>query len=145
MSRLLGLLLLLVLSGSPIWAFEYAQGRVTTPSGATIRVQIADTPEKRALGLGERDQLAEGTGMLFVFNQNERHSFWMKGMRFPLDILWIHNQRIVHVAQNVPPPASGERPVTVEPQAAANFVLEIPANTSASLGLRVGESVELEF
>ena len=145
MPRLLGLLLLLLLPFSQLEAFEYAQGRVRTPSGDTLRVQIADTPQKRALGLGQRDQLAEGTGMLFVINQNVRHSCWMKGMRFSLDSLWIHNQRIVHIARNVPPPAPGERPVTVEPDVAANFVLEIPANTSDSLGLVVGESVELEF
>jgi len=147
MPRLLLLLLWGLLSTGSLFArdFQYAQGEVVTPSGARIQVQVADTPEKRSLGLGERDQLSPGTGMLFVFPASDRHTFWMKGMRFPIDILWIQNQRIVHIARSVPPPKTGERPVTLRTPAPANLVLELPAQASADYGLEVGQSLRIQF
>ena len=52
-------------------------------------MDLADTPEKRFQGLSGREILEEGTGMLFVFQEERQHTFWMKDMRFPLDMIWI--------------------------------------------------------
>ena len=49
-------------------------------------------PEERSQGLSGRPNLAAGTGMLFVFEQAGSYAFWMKDMRFPLDMVWIDAQ-----------------------------------------------------
>src|SRR3989344_7914429 len=61
--------------------------KVVTINDAKINVEIADTQDKRAKGLGGRDSLATGSGMLFIFPKADRYSFWMKGTKFPLDII----------------------------------------------------------
>lgn len=123
----------------------YQHGTVTLPSGVTIPVEIADTPAKRSLGLGRRDGLRPGWGMLFIFETTGSHPFWMKDMRFAIDILWLRNRRIVHIARNVPPPAPGEKPVTLDPSVSANLVLELAAGAAKALGLETGQSVRFQF
>ena len=52
-------------------------------------MDVADTPEKRFQGLSGRPVLEEGTGLLFIFQEERKHTFWMKDIRFPLDMVWI--------------------------------------------------------
>ena len=55
----------------------------------TFAAEIANTGELRTKGLSERDALDSETGMLFIFDDGRASAFWMKGMRFPLDFVWI--------------------------------------------------------
>jgi uncharacterized protein len=88
-------------------------------------VQIADTPDLRARGLSGVPRLASSTGMLFVFDESALHSFWMKGMNFPLDIVWLDEQwRVVDVASQVLPETF---PKGFVPTAPARYVLELAA------------------
>jgi hypothetical protein len=57
---------------------DYAHAIVTTSTGMEIFVEVADTIEKRSLGLGKRSGLKNGWGMLFVFEKRKQHGFWMK-------------------------------------------------------------------
>src|SRR3989344_6562762 len=52
-------------------------------------VEIADTDVTRENGLSDRLTLPENAGMLFIFNTDDYHHFWMKDMNFPLDLIWI--------------------------------------------------------
>src|SRR3989338_5701660 len=54
-----------------------------------VRVTVADTPESRERGLSGRDGLASDEGMLFVFQNDGYHTFWMKDMLFSIDIIWL--------------------------------------------------------
>src|ERR1044071_5405536 len=56
---------------------------------AQVLVEIADTDQKRSLGLGGRASLAPDAGMLFIMPQRKKPTFWMKGMLIPLDFIWI--------------------------------------------------------
>ena len=125
--------------------FSYAHATVITPKGVSIPVEVSDTPEKRSLGLGKRDKLEKGWGMLFVFEKRIPHSFWMKNMRFPIDIIWLDNQRIVELAENVPPPQEGESPKVMEPLLPSNFVLELESGRARALGLKVGQKLSYQF
>lgn len=75
---------------------------------ATVAIEVADTPDKRGVGLGGRNSLRANSGMLFVFSQPGNYEFWMKGMRIPLDIIWIYSDEIVDISENVPPPDEGQ-------------------------------------
>jgi len=125
--------------------FEYAHAKVITESGISINVEVSDTPEKRSLGLGKRDKLLKGWGMLFVFQERIPHHFWMKDMQFPIDIIWIDNLRIIDLAENVPPPENGDSPEVFKPTRPSNFVLEIEAGGAKALGLKLGQKLRYQF
>ncbi len=112
----------------------------------TVQVELARTAEERARGLGGHAPLGAEEGMLFFFPEVDRHSFWMKGMTFALDIIWIRDGQVVYVVADVPPPHPGtpdsELPVYTPP-AAANYVLEVPAGFAARWGIQAGSRVVL--
>ena len=105
-------------------------------------VEFAKTPEERAQGLMFREQLDKETGMLFVFEEPGIHSFWMKNMRFPIDTLWIRENKIVHMEENMSPCVIEECSV-FSPGKEAVHVLELPAGTIQELGLSIGNKVIL--
>lgn len=104
--------------------------------GEVFKLEIAETEEARSLGLGTRDSLCERCAMLFVFEKPEKHAFWMKDMRFPLDIVWLFENRVVHIERNVP---ADSREI-LRPEASADRVLEF--NAGAAKDLETGERVQ---
>src|SRR5581483_1780979 len=86
---------------------QNATQKISIADKASLNVEIADTPEKRSLGLGGRDFLATDSGMLFLFDTSTKHQFWMKGMKIPLDFIWIKGDVIVDLLPKIPPPAPG--------------------------------------
>lgn len=119
---------------------------VITVGKETLRVQVVRETPDITLGLGYRNGLEPGTGMLFVFDQEASRSFWMKGMRFCLDIVWITDGQIVGAAERVCPDPAGtpdeDRASYVSPEPVA-FVLEVPAGWLDEHGLGEGTPVDL--
>ena len=113
---------------------------------ATYTVDLAVTPEERQQGLSGREHMPQDVGMLFVFEEERPLNFWMKEMRFPLDIIWIDAQcRLVEVAANVPTPppnASNAEIPRVQSPSPARYVLELNAGEAARNGLRAEDAVE---
>ncbi len=116
--------------------------------GETFIAEIADTPALQASGLSGRSHLGEKEGMLFLYADRGRHTFWMKDMLIAIDMIWLDNTRIVHIEHRVPPPAPGtpdsELP-TFTSSAPANSVLEIAAGRAAQLGVLEGDTVRFVF
>lgn len=110
----------------------------------TYRVEIADTLATQARGLSGRESLAPGEGMLFVFSDSSPRTFWMYEMRFPIDIIWINDHKVIGWADNAPISASSVMPATFSSPFAADMVLELPAGTVARDGIMVGSAVELK-
>ena len=124
------------------WATETA---IVEFGHDTISAEIADTPELRERGLGYRDVLQPGTGMLFVYDIPAARSFWMKGMRFCLDIVWIELNRIQGAAESVcPEPGTDDADLHryVSPVPVA-YVLELPAGWLDTNDYDSGDAVEL--
>jgi uncharacterized protein len=106
-----------------------------------FRVEVAVTPEEHARGLMFRSQLAPEAGMIFVFEEPSIQRFWMKNTLIPLDMIFIgKDQKIVGVVENAAPETETERMVGAPSQ----YVLEIGGGLAARLGIRAGESVELQ-
>ncbi len=118
-----------------------------TIGGASFTVDLADTPEKRFQGLSGREILEEGTGMLFVFQEERQHTFWMKDMRFPLDMIWITAEctiaDIIADVPNPPPDQKNGALPTYSPSAPGTFVLELNAGVAAASGLQTGDQMTL--
>ncbi len=164
MKRLsLGLLMLLLLASIagpslpvsaqreplPPWRVSMPPARTTaeiTVGDTPLVVDLALTSEEQTLGLGFRNGLEPGTGMLFVFPEPAEHAFWMKGMRFCLDIIWIANGEIVGAAENACPDPEGtadaDRPNYLS-GVPVSHVLEVPAGWLDDHGYGPGTPVEM--
>ena len=126
------------------WSTEVA---TVTIGDVTIQAEIADTSPLQTRGLGYRDSLDPGTGMLFDFGSAAPQSFWMKGMRFCLDIIWIERGEITGAAQSVcpiPNATDAELPRYASGEA-VSFVLEVPAGTMAKQGWVTGTTVRIDL
>ncbi len=116
-------------------------------NNARIKVEVADTPEKRSKGLSGRQPLASDEGMLFVFPAADTYSFWMKGLTFPLDFVWIKGDQAIAVSSNVPPPAVGQTDASLpiyKSQDPVDKVLELQAGTVQGLNIKPGDTIKIE-
>jgi uncharacterized membrane protein (UPF0127 family) len=96
--------------------------------GKCFDVELAVTPEERSSGLMGRSHLDTGKGMLFVFDEEGNHSFWMKDMRFALDIIWISADRDIVYVSSYTQPCEVLKPCpSITPPEKAKYVLEINA------------------
>ncbi len=112
--------------------------------GKNLKVEVRDDAAERALGLSYRKKLDENEGMLFIFEQPAMHGFWMKGMEFNLDIIWIRNGVIVDISKNVPAPKmNGGQIAAVSPKEAADWVLEVVGGWAEKYEVGVGDEVVL--
>ncbi|MCK5580452.1 MAG: DUF192 domain-containing protein [Candidatus Omnitrophica bacterium] len=113
--------------------------------GQCIEVELAQTQEERARGLQNREYLDTERGMLFLFSDSRKHSFWMKETLIPLDIIWLdYARRIIHIEANVPPCQKDPCPSYV-PSQDAMYVLELNAGKSKEFGLEAGDVVEFHL
>jgi uncharacterized protein len=116
-----------------------------TVGGVPLTVELAYQPADTSRGLGYRAGLAPGTGMLFLFAEPAPRSFWMKGMQFCIDIIWIENGAIQGAAESVCPDPAGTADADLTSyvsQVPVTYVLEVPAGWLDTNGLGVGAPVE---
>ncbi len=143
-------LVVLIVSGAVLFALSRTQPvqlvsqpalRTIQLDGKTIRVEVADNNATRELGLGGHAPLAADQGMLFVFQQDGVQKFWMKGMTFPLDILWLSNDgTIIYIQPDLSP---ATYPQAFGPNEPARYVLEVNAGYAQQNGVKVGDKVQL--
>ena len=108
---------------------------------ALFSIEIADTEQQWERGLGNRDALCDTCGMLFLFDSSGKYAFWMKDMRFPLDILWIRNGKIVHIERNVD---FRNQYKVYHSEQPADRVLEVNAGICMQWGIQEGDVVAFE-
>ncbi len=109
-------------------------------NGRTIHVEIADRPDRQAQDLSDRPFLPQDYGMLFIFPDKQVRTFWMLRMHFPLDIVWLDDNRVIKIDKNLPPEGampqkhySSDRPV--------NYVLEVNAGLADKNKIKRGDKV----
>lgn len=121
-----------------------AETKVLKIGNAVINVEIADTQALRSQGLGGRESLASDSGMLFIFPETKKYQFWMKGLKFPLDFIWIQNGKVVDILKNIPAPTPGQSDQSLplyESVVPVNQVLEVNAGFADFFGIRIGDPV----
>ena len=103
---------------------------LTLPSGTVLQVEVMVKDEDRAMGLMFRPSLPKDRGMLFIFERPDFHGIWMKNCRFPIDIVWLDEERkVAHVAESVPPCKAEPCPV-YSPLRRAAYVVELNAGVA---------------
>jgi len=109
--------------------------------GDTVTAELARTPAEREQGLMYREELSQGRGMLFIFQDAQYRSFWMRNTFLPLDIAYLDETlRIVDI--QAMEPESEEGHPSAQP---AMFALEVPRGWFSSHGIRVGDQARLVF
>lgn len=112
-----------------------------------LKVEVADSPAKRSRGLGGRTSLPQDQGMLFVFDRPDKYPFWMKGLTFPLDFVWIKDDKVVDILANVFPPAVNQKDSDLPIYSAKveiDKVLELNGGMAQQLNVQVGDSIKLQ-
>ena len=108
-------------------------------NGQTLKAQIAKTDAQREQGLSGRACIADTQAMLFVFDKPGYYPFWMKDMRFPIDMVWLsETKQVVWVENNVSPSSYPSNFVSAKP---ARYVIELAAGQSQALNLGTGTLV----
>ena len=107
-------------------------------------VEVADTREERAEGLMHVEELDQNEGMIFVYDEEDYRSFWMKNTLIPLDIIFLDSElEVINIEQADPEPnTSDENLVSYESERPAQYVLEINQNKSEEIGLEEGSEIE---
>jgi uncharacterized membrane protein (UPF0127 family) len=104
---------------------------------AGFRVEVVSETADKQKGLSGREGLTDDAGMLFVLDPASPSFFWMKGMNFPIDILFFdQGKRLLSAAENLQPCI---RCTFVRPPAGAAYALEIKAGLTEKLGIRKGD------
>ena len=103
----------------------------------TVQAEAVRTPERLYLGLSHRKELPEGRGMLFFMPEKEVQTFCMRGMRIPLDLIWISDGRVAGLTRNVPATFPGD---LISP-APVSHVLEVPGGFADRHGIKAGDPV----
>ncbi len=118
---------------------------VRFPSGAKIKAEVADTEEKRTLGLMFREHLDPDQGMIFIFPVADYYRFWMKNCLFDIDIIWLdEKKRIVYHEENLPPCKADPCP-SYGHQGKALYVVETRGGFFKKMGLKNGMIVEFSL
>src|SRR4030042_3400748 len=114
---------------------------VKFPSGRMITAEVVSKPADRAKGLMFRKTLPDNEGMLFIFEEEDFHSFWMKNMIIHLDIIWLDKEKkVVYFEEDVPP--CKEDPCTSYlPMKKAKYVLEVNSGFIKKEKLKLGDQL----
>lgn len=114
-------------------------------NGQEIHLLLAKDEKTRMQGLSNRRSLKKDSGMLFVFDKKDTYGFWMRKVKFPLDIIFLDGNKVVDVKKNVQPAKEDEpNPPVYTPKAPANYVLEVNAGTADELKINEGSTITFE-
>jgi len=126
---------------------KQAEIQVKNSDGSTktvkLTVEIAETAQELTLGLSNRGSLATNSGMYFILPVRNTSSFWMKEMRFPIDIIWIDGNKIVGIAKNCPIPKDKNNIPTFQSPTYVTNVLEVNSGFTDQNNITAGNQINL--
>jgi uncharacterized membrane protein (UPF0127 family) len=127
---------------------RHSSGAQARPGAATLVVgkirfdlRLATTPDQQAQGLSGIKSMPDTSGMLFVFPKTAEECFWMKGMHFALDIVWLSaGDEVLLVDHNLSP-----RTYPMSFCTHARYVIELVAGQARAAGITVGRTLTIEM
>ena len=120
-----------------------SQPVVVFPNGIVVGVEIADSDAQRVRGLSGRAGLPSRRGMLFLHEEFTVQSYWMKGMNFPIDMIWIDDDEIVGFVEDAQPE---DPPLTIYASPSpVDKVLEVSSGFVAQNNVEIGDILDIEL
>jgi uncharacterized protein len=113
-------------------------------NGKQILLETAVTDQEKKQGLKGRSSLPVNRGMLFTVNPDQEVQLWMAGVRFPLDMVFLHNEKVSTVLSDVPPCTTSPSDCPIyDSGGIVDSVIELAAGTAESLSLIEGSTIEI--
>ncbi|MFA6081820.1 MAG: DUF192 domain-containing protein [Patescibacteria group bacterium] len=120
---------------------------VTVTIGQTkITTEIAKTSTQKEQGLSGRTSLKFDSGMLFSYDNPTRPTFWMKGMKFPLDFIWVRDGKVIELTEHVAAPLSSmteSQMLKYVPKENVDAVIEVNGGFVEYNKIKVGDTVQM--
>ena len=145
--------LLLILVAGVVLAQNYLKTKTLFPlkknptvtiNDRKFQVTVADSQKEQEIGLSETKSLPQEKGMIFLFEKPGFYSFWMKNMKLPIDIIYINDNQIVTIQNNIQPVKQQENPIVYTSTKPSDKVLEIQAGLAGTYGFKKGDMVKYE-
>lgn len=127
---------------------DYERAEVTITNNCsqvlgTVNVRIADTYQRKYTGLSETESLANGSGMLFIYDEPSEHTYVMREMDFPLSIVFIGADGRINAIETAPAPGPDEDGESISRTGYGKYVLEVPRGWMQAQGIHVGHRVTI--
>ncbi len=104
------------------------------------KFEVVNSPQSTTQGLSGRSEIGSD-GLLFIFPKTGFVRFWMKEMTFDLDLIWLHDLKVVDITPFVPQPTSPTESLPLySSKNPMNEVLEVPAGTVQKWQLKIGDT-----
>jgi len=124
------------------WFWWRTPARVLELGNTKVAVEVARSDEEQAMGLSNRESLAKGEGMLFVYGTAGYPGIWMKEMRFNIDIVWLDTNGVVIGTETDISPSTYPNNIYYPPKPAL-YVLEMPAGFVYEHNIEAGMKAQL--
>jgi|GEM_PF-1042445 len=111
---------------------------------AEFTVALAQSDERREMGLSYLDSMPADKGMAFIFKDPDTYPFWMKDMKFDLDLIWVRNGKVVEVTPYLSSKIMDQLKIT-KPYTAVDTVIELNAGQIEAHRIGVGDSVNMRY
>lgn len=112
-------------------------------NGHSFELLIAKSETDKEIGLSKYNDLDQGKGMIFIFDKPAYYRFWMKSMKFPIDIIFIRDDKISKIVKDAKPPEGTNSLTIYVPNEPINKVLEINAGLSEKYGFKEGQLIKI--
>ncbi len=131
----------IITSSSPSSEWSDSDTALVRIANTQFSAAVAASASKQRTGLSSYDSLDASEAMLFVFDSAEKRTFWMKGMSFPIDIIWIDDGIVVDITRNLQPPSHVVDIKTARSAKPASLVLEVQGGASLQHNISIGDPV----
>lgn len=147
MKKVLAFLSIVILLGIAYYVYQSLAGprlfkdlerRRISIGGRKYALYIADTEQRRLMGLSGINDMPFNQGMLFIFENPDTYGFWMKDMNFPLDFVYIKDSKVIELKENIAP---GTFPQIFYPLAPIDAVVEFHAGQIQQSDVHIGDIV----
>ncbi|MDP2585820.1 MAG: DUF192 domain-containing protein [Candidatus Levybacteria bacterium] len=123
----------------------FKKNPIVTINNQKFNVSVASSQQEQEIGLSETKSLSQNQGMIFLFAKPDYYAFWMKNMKFPIDIIYINGDVITTIKNAVQPPKDNiEIPIVYTPTEPSDKVFEIQAGLSEKYNFKKGDKVQYE-
>jgi uncharacterized membrane protein (UPF0127 family) len=143
---IVGLLILVTAIAFLDYNYQNKKTPQVTINNHIFNLAIAKTDTEKEIGLSKYKNIPQNFGMLFPFGKPDYYSFWMKNMKFPIDIIFIRNNKIVTIFKNASPPKSNNELLPIyRNQNLSDTVLEINTGFSDKYNFKTGDLVKINY
>jgi uncharacterized membrane protein (UPF0127 family) len=112
---------------------------------AVVDAEVADTSSERYTGLSEHESLENGSGMLFVYEEEQDLTFVMREMDFGLDIIFVGANGTITSIHDAPEPGPNEDGEEQQYSGYGKWVLEVPRGYADANDIEEGDVIEIEY